>query len=211
MFTVLNSPTLNNIEVFQEQINEIIKDYTNNLLTSTAKDKVTDIAILLNSRPARSKLVSLLFQEKFKDNHKHLLDDSSFNDLKHLAFSSLLAFQTQATDYEDAHLMTKSLFFYYRHEIIQHENNNYLLYKEIVKSKGSFQIWLDKDFWLYFIEAEIEENSFKIGQHFNNTDAYNFNVICKVAAIMIELKIDFEFIKKSIFETLARRFITKVL
>jgi hypothetical protein len=210
MFQILDSPTLDNLENFQDQIFEIIKDYTNNLLTSNCEGNVQEIAILLNSRIARSKLASLLYQEKFRENHKHLLDSSSFDNLKVLVFSSLLAFQTQNADYEDARLLTKSLFYYYKHETVNNEKINYLLYKDIIKRKGSFQIWLDKDFWLYFIETEIEENSLSIGSIFNNVDAYNFNIISKVANYMIDLKINFDFIKKSIYETFAKSFITKV-
>lgn len=210
MFQILHSPTLNNLENFKEQIFEIIKDFTNSLLTSNNEGNVHEIAILLNSRNARSKLASFIYQEKFKENHKHLLDDFSYDNLRILLFSSLLAFQTQIADYEDARLITKSIFFYYKYEFINNEKVNHVLYKDITKGKGSFQIWLDKDFWLYFIENEIEENSLSIGSIFNNIDAYNFNIICKVASLMIDLRINFEFIKKSIYENIANNFITKV-
>jgi hypothetical protein len=72
---------------------------------------------LFNSSFGRSHFSKILFQPKFKEYKLHCLANESFNDLFHMIFNALLYLQSSeenVTNFENARLLTKSTFYYYK-------------------------------------------------------------------------------------------------
>lgn len=181
------------------------------MLTSEPKvHNLSELNIILSSQYARKEFANIIFQDKFNFGEKHLLDEENFNELQNLIFTSIIFTNNNEAEYGTIRLITKSLFFYYKKILKKNKIDNYFIYKEIIKLKGSFISWLDSEFWKDFLDSEIIENSNIIGNKFNNKDAYNFNIICKVINYMVDLNINCEFILH-LFETISKKYITKVI
>jgi hypothetical protein len=209
-YFLLNSINFKNSKSYTEKIEEIINDYFSAIFTSNFKHETLDVALLVNSRYARSKLAKTLYQEKFKTNTTHLLDDKSFQSLKSIIFYCLLLSQIEKNDYEDVRLITKSTFYYYK---LQQEKNislNWFLYNEMIKGKGVFNIWKERDFWVFYLESDLCEYYPILKENFFNSDAYNFHIICQVAKEMYQLKLEASFVYELIVEDICKKYITKV-
>ncbi len=130
--------------------------------------------------------------------------------MKNILFNCLLCSQIDNNDYEDVRLITKSTFHYYKHEQDKNKTRNLYLYKELIKGKGVFNIWKEKDFWVFYVESDLCEYYPILKENFFNSDAYNFHIICQVAKEMTELKIEASLVHSLLVENIGKKYITKV-
>jgi hypothetical protein len=205
--TILITKNQKELEMFQEQISEMIKDHMGLILTSTPliMENKNEMQTLFYSKFARLKFAEILYQEKFKRNERHFLNEESFNDLYQMIFTALLHCQSFATQYEEVRLITKSSFFYYKQDKHMH---NYFIFQEIAKKQGAFSTWMDEDFWRFYVDMEIVEFENK----FDNVDDFYFAVILSVASSMNDLKIEKKFIVPCLIDKIAKNyFIENVL
>jgi hypothetical protein len=199
------------LEIYQEQIGDIIKDEMGKLLTSNAlgKENVRDLSYICKYKYARSKLAKILFQEKFKENIKHCLDDKSFQELYEIITNALVCSQSDS-QFEDIRLMTKASFYYYKNlETKNHTVGYHYIYQEISK-KNPYNFWKQADFWKFYLDAEIDENTSTLGVRVENVDDYYFGMFMLVARVMIDLNIDFKIICEILCESIVRSYIKNV-
>jgi hypothetical protein len=119
-------------------------------------------------------------------------------------FTAILMSQKSSSDFEYVRLITKSLFHYYRYE--EKTKQFYFIFQEIIKHKGTFEIWCYEDFWKYWYENDIDEKK----NTFDNIEDHYFNVLLSMANTMSELKIDQVFIENCILNNLAIRYLLNV-
>jgi len=192
-----NIVSVNADKKHKEEIGNLVNDYLRQILTSRPMKDLQrkNMLVILKSREARCHLSKLIFQSKFKEQKSHCLSDESFADLRLLIFYSLLDMNDKY-EYDAARLITKSSFFYYK--ILNKEN--YFLYKDLVKQNGSFNSWVNYNFWNRWFDIEIKEDP-------NSTDDDNFylKILHSMAKYMQDLRIDMKFITECIVETIAKK------
>jgi hypothetical protein len=96
----------------------MINEYLRMVLTSEPLLPIqkSNMHSLFTTNFGRSYFCKILFQSKFKEHKSHCLADESFNDLYHMIFGVIVSMQNEdnLSNIENAKLLTKSSFFYYR-------------------------------------------------------------------------------------------------
>jgi hypothetical protein len=198
------------LTIYEEQIGDIIKDEMGKLLTSNVlgKENVRDLSYIFKYKYARSKFAIILFQDKFREEIKHCLDETSFQELYEIITNALVSSQSDA-NYEDVRMVTKSTFYYYK--IIEHKNkqtSEHFIYQDFAK-KTPFNFWKQTDFWKFYLDAEIDENS-NIDGKITDLEDYYFNQLMGVARVMISLNLDFKLIIEILCDRIARSYLKNV-
>ena len=179
------------LNVFQDQISEMMNDYIRLLLDSTSaiKESFSDVSVLLRSRFARGKFASILFQEKFKKNEKHCLSGESFKQLKGVIFNSLVFSDCDKGQFEDVMLITKSMFYYYKN---LDGEKPYYIYQDITKKKGAFNVWKNENFWRFYLDFELDGNSQNVSTKF--VEEVYVKTVLTLVGVMSDLNLDSRFI-----------------
>ena len=173
---------LNSYEnMFDDKIIQL-EDMMRDILTSTIDEKKENLyleKIDLKSNKIRNHFCSIIFQEKFNKLNINILADKTFDILYKLIFNTLLYITTSKDDLKNGYLITKSLFHYYKNR----KNNKKMFLFEMFNHQSHFDIWLNKDFWEFYILEEIKkyENP--------NQDDY-FLTILEIGTIMNDLNIN---------------------
>ncbi len=197
----------NELDIFEEQINEMVKEYMMKVLTSTPflPDNLAEMQILLYARPARIQFAAIIWQDKFKQNEKHLLNEQSFYDLYKMIFTFLLHSGNNPAEYEDVKLITKATFNYYKYD---KHSLNYYIYQEFSKRQGSFSMWLEFDFWKFWVENDITNEYYDAKKE--NIEEFYFKIILLCSTTMLDLNVDFKFIISNLLQKIAITYIKNV-
>ena len=103
----------------QEEIKSIISEYLRMIFTSEKLIPIqtSNLDTLFNTSFGRSYFCKSVFQSKFKEYQGHCLAKESFEDLNKLLFGALLVLsnlEENPLTFEQARLVTKSSYFYYK-------------------------------------------------------------------------------------------------
>lgn len=113
----------------------------------------------------------------------------------------MLHTQNIATQFEEVRLITKSTFYYYKYD--KHQQY-YFIYQEISKRQGSFAVWLQVDFWKFWLDTEISNRNI---QNFHTMDDFYFNTLLSLASTMTDLNIDRKFVERCVVEKISTDFL----
>jgi len=207
---MLNPNTQTDADAFQIQINDMIKDYMELLLTSeSTHDSFDDISSLFHSRYARSKFAKILYQDKFKENNPHCLNKISFDELFKIICNALQLCEREISQFEDIRLITKSTLYYYRLSD-SNTGSNCFLNEEFSKKKRSFLVWKHLDFWRFYVDSELTEIGSYFSSDFETVEDFYFTTILNVVLFMYSLNLDFYFIKNSFVENVVKNYLNPV-
>ena len=80
------------------------------------------------------------------------------------------------------------------------KKENYFIYQEVQKKHGSFNVWMNHDFWMRWFELEIEEKT-KSKTHIpHNKEELYFTILLELSSTMSNLNIDIKTIIICILE-----------
>jgi hypothetical protein len=182
------------------------------ILTSTqiGEKNVRDLSYMFKYRYARSKFSKILFQEGFKENIKICLEEKSFQEIYEIITNALTCCQNDS-QFEDIRLITKSTFYYYTIQENKNKTSSFhFIFQEIAK-KSPFNFWKQQDFWKFYLDAEIAENSYSVTLGMKDIDDYYFSMLMLLARLMIDLNIDVKLIHCILCDNIAYSYIKKVL
>lgn len=170
--------------------------------------QVNNLDTLFNTSFGLSYLCTSIYQTKFNEYQGHCLSKESFDDLFKLIFGTLLCLsksEETLSNLENARLLTKSTFYYYRYEV---NKESHYIYQEIANKKGSFPIWKNNNFWMKWFELEIKENI--DNSKFTNKEDFYFTILIELSTNMYNLNIECKFILGCICDYIAEKFIKDV-
>ncbi len=86
------------------------------ILTSEETMETKEIDYIFNTKLGRSYFAKIVYLPKFKENQNHCLSVKSFDYLYKMIYSAIMNIirEDNLNDYEDAILLTKCLFKYYK-------------------------------------------------------------------------------------------------
>ena len=140
---------------YQEQINELLRDYMGYILGNESKINIplNKFSYIFSQKFVKKEFSIILFQEKFNSNIEHELINESFTDLFKVIFYCLINSKDDKNEYEIIRLITKSLFFYF----CEVDSKKIYLSEEFQNKGIVFNYYTNVKFWEYFYnEEEIE-------------------------------------------------------
>ena len=185
--------------MFDEKIIQL-EDMMRDIFISKIDEKTENLyleKIDLKTNKIRNHFCSIIFQEKFNQLNNNILSETTFDILYKLIFNTLLYITTSKDDLKNGYLITKSLFHYYKNG----NNNKNIFLFEMFNHQSHFDIWLNKDFWEFYLLEEIKK--------FENPiqDDY-FMIILGIGTIMNDLNINARYPITILIDFISEKYIT---
>ena len=185
--------------MFDEKIIQL-EDMMRDIFISKIDEKTENLyleKIDLKTNKIRNHFCSIIFQEKFNQLNNNILSETTFDILYKLIFNTLLYITTSKDDLKNGYLITKSLFHYYKNG----NNNKNIFLFEMFNHQSHFDIWLNKDFWEFYLLEEIKK--------FENPiqDDY-FMIILGIGTIMNDLNINARYQITILIDFISEKYIT---
>lgn len=174
-----------------KEIEEFITDCFKDILTSktlSSKQK-QNLKVFFKIKDSITLFSQIVFLKKFMLKQTQCLSAASFNDLLELIFLVLLYCGEETINIDSTYifhsvmLITESCFFYYVESKLKYKIK--FLYHDLIKKSGCFKIWLDSNFWEYWLLYLFNESE----NVFNNEEDFKYNHFVYILNKMMMLNI----------------------
>ena len=174
-----NEETQNEPKSEKEKENGGSKDTPVNKKFNRQKSKNLDYLSMIDFQNIviRRHFASILFQTKINIYQSNIISSNSYNILSKMIFNVFLySGNKRVEDFQICRALTKSLYLYYKKN---NKGKKIYLYHAFNKAKP-FDIWMDKSYWMFFFEREMDSK----GEKDDNT---KFNILIEMASFMNDL------------------------